>query len=144
MKTKTIIALQGPPNRGKSLTIGILFDLMKDNGYEVIMDKKRKTSKDFFVILKKNGVLVGICSYGDEKYLIQDRCNRFIDAGCEIIVCACHTDGPTVDAVRSFRGFSPVFVVKTETTLKFQNQENTRDANKLLEMINSLYGNRTS
>lgn len=138
MKTKTIIALQGPPNRGKSLTIGILFDLMKDSGYKVIMDKKRKTSKDFFVILKKNGILIGVCSYGDTKFYIQDRCNRFVEAGCKIFVCACHEDGQTVDAVNGFRGYTPVFVPKTETSSRFQRTANMEDADKLLNMINGL------
>ncbi len=90
MVKKSNIALQGDSNTGKSITIGLLFELMKQNRFLVIKDKWKKDSKDFFVILKKGDVLIGISSYGDTEQWIKERCGRFVKTGCKIIVCACH------------------------------------------------------
>ena len=135
MKNKTIIALQGDADTGKSITIGLLFEMMKHNGFEVIQDKKQKNSKDFFVILKKNEILIGVSSYGDTEYFIKERCGRFVDAGCEIIVCACHQKGKTVSAVHSFVGYTPAFVPKTVAPPLQQQNSNNADANVILNMV---------
>ena len=137
MKNKTIIALQGDQDSGKSLTIGLLLKLMEKDGFLIFQDKKRKNSKDFFAMVGKNGFKIGICSYGDTAYLIEDRCGRFVDAKCDIIICACHNSGKTVDAVTGFKRYTPEFVKKTiESTSKHQNANNA-DAIGLLTMVNN-------
>lgn len=138
MKNKTSIALQGDPDTGKSLAIGLLFDLMIQNGFQIVQDKKRKSSKDFFVIVIKNGIKIGICSYGDVADLIKERCGRFVDAKCKIIIYACHPKGTTVDAIHSFKMYSPVFVPKTVVSKSKQKNANIADAHELLKIVTNL------
>jgi hypothetical protein len=138
MVKKSIIALQGDPDTGKSITIGVLFELMKQNGFQIIQDKKRKNSKDFFVIVKNSGVLIGISSYGDTEYWIKERCGRFVKEGCKIIICACHKKGKTVNAVLSFGEYVPTFIPKTVATTSQQGKANSTDAGRLLRIIDSL------
>ena len=141
MKNKTIIALQGDQNRGKTETLSLLFKFAIEKGFEIVIDKKKKTSKDFFVIIKKYNIQVGICTYGDKAYLIRDRCNIFINAGCSIMVCACHNKGVTFDIVNSFIDYTPEFIKKTIglTGSEYDNV-NKHDADNLLKRINSLIG----
>lgn len=50
-----IIALMGKASKGKSTTFGFVYKRMKQESYTLIQDKKRKNSKDFFVIFEKRG-----------------------------------------------------------------------------------------
>lgn len=136
---KTIIALRGNKKTGKSTTMGILLDRIRkdDCGYKIILDKYRMNSSDFFVIVKKKGKLIGICSYGDAQNLIKERCDVFVARGCEIIVCACHPSGKTVDAVLSYvaLGYTPEFYEKS-----IGEASNNSDAETLLQRIDTLIG----
>jgi hypothetical protein len=135
---RSIIALQGDPNTGKSITIGLLYEMMKQNGFTVVKDKWKKNSKDFFVLLKKNHVLIGVSSYGDTEHWIKERCGRFVNAGCHFIVCACHNNGKTVNAVLSFSDYEPILIHKRISISIEQMNANTSDASELLEIINDL------
>ena len=86
MPQKIILALQGNPSSGKTITLGTLYDLMKKSGYTVFQDKKRKGSKDFFVVVQKKGILIGLSTYGDAAFWIKDRCSRFVKSGCPIMI----------------------------------------------------------
>ncbi|MEO8088129.1 MAG: hypothetical protein ABI763_15005 [Bacteroidota bacterium] len=141
---KSIIALQGDQNSGKSITIGLLFHMMRKNGFQTIKDKARKNSKDFFVILKKNDILIGVSSYGDTEYWIKDRCGKFVIAGCQIMVCACHKEGKTVEAVLSFTEYELVFFAKNFAMSSEQLNANTADAEELLGLVEDLLKNENA
>jgi len=136
---KRIIALQGDKDTGKSLTIGILFDNMRNNGYVVVQDKKRKSSHDFFVILKKHGKKIGLSTYGDFKRMIIVKVELFIGLDCEIIVCACHRIGKTVEAIKNVKGCDAEFIPKS-VAQKPEEREglNRKDAGILFSKIESL------
>lgn len=135
---KNIIALQGNPRTGKTKTIGILYGLMKENGFSVKKDKYKKGSRDFFVLFEKEGRKIGISTYGDTPYQVGHRIEFFVKLNCEIIVCACHENGTTVQALVT-PGYSIELVPKTVSDDKnddVKNQTNNmKDANILLGKI---------
>ena len=136
---KKIIALQGDKDTGKSETIGILFDKMRNNGYVVVQDKKRKSSHDFFVILQKNGKKIGLSTYGDIKRMIIVTVEVFIELNCEIIVCACHRKGKTVEAIKNVKGYVAEFIPKSVAQKPPERAGlNRRDAEFLFSKIESL------
>ncbi len=133
---KAIFALQGKPNTGKSTTIGILFNNVPNHGFQVLVNKRKKNSKDFFVVVRKNNVNIGLTTYGDTAALIKSRFNFFLKFHCQILVCGCHLDGATVSAVLSFKQFEHRFVLKNVSTESSkQTKANQLDAKKLLDLI---------
>jgi hypothetical protein len=109
-----IIALKGRPNTGKSTTLGILYTMMKQGDYHLFQDKKRRNSKDFYVIFEKAGKRIGLTSYGDTRDAINNLLSYFIQQGCSILLCACHTKGYTLQAVENFTGFTKQYFGKIE------------------------------
>jgi hypothetical protein len=130
----SIITLQGPPDSGKSTSIGMLLkSLPQQFNTDVILPRFRPNSIDFFTIVQINGVLVGITSYGDSYNLITQRCQPFIVANCQIIICACHLEGRTVDAVNNIalQGYTWVHSIQKQPTtenLRLQSDQAAVDA----------------
>lgn len=139
MVPRTIFALQENDNSGKTTTITFLVELMKRKGYVVELDKYKKNSKEFFVVLERFKVRIGLCTYGDSFVIITTTCQRLIDEDCCIIVCACHSKGRTVEAVESFEGYRKIFIDKTIAMgLRNQSVVNMNDAEEILNQIESL------
>lgn len=136
---KKIIALQGDAGTGKTSTITILYNLLKNANYSDVKPRARK-SHDFFAIVKKGGKTVGISTYGDNTQKIRGsiQCFTLPQYSCDIIVCACHNTGATVRALNT-PGYSIDFVPKTvspnandpvQTLI-----DNTKDAHTLMSKI---------
>lgn len=136
-----IIALQGIKESGKSTTIGLLYDKMLKSGYTVIKKRKRG-SYDFVAIVEKNGVKIGIITYGDAPSLIKDKINICIEYGCTIIICACHPNGKTATVLLTFKDFQPVqYVTKTiSNDEKSFEGINKQDAQGLFDRIERIIG----
>ncbi len=134
-----IIALEGRPSNGKSTTIGLLYESMKQDNYEIIQDRKRRGSKEFFVIVEKKGKKIGVTTYGDNPDLIRMRIDFFIAQGCHIIVIACRpsaTGDRTRETIESYAGFTKEFIPKTvEADPALRTAVNQADANVLLESV---------
>jgi hypothetical protein len=129
----TIIALQGIKDSGKSTTIGLLYDQMIKNGGYSIIKKRRQGSHDFVAILEKNGIRIGIITYGDAPSLMRDKINFCIHNGCTIIICACHLNGRTVTVLLEFLDYQPpLYIPKTIS--------NDEDAQDLYGRIERLVG----
>jgi uridine kinase len=60
-----IIGLVGASNSGKSSTIKRLFEELKSQNAEIIEESKFDKVKDFWVIIKWNGIIIAIASAGD-------------------------------------------------------------------------------
>jgi hypothetical protein len=103
---KTIIVLQGKSNSGKSETISLLLDKLKNDNPIIIRDKHNKNSKDFnYVIIKINKVLIGITTYGDYPEQIKKYLKILIQEKCKILICACHNTVNSLDAFVKLKGF---------------------------------------
>jgi hypothetical protein len=100
---KTIVALQGVGNSGKTTSIKkayqLLIDAYPDATVEVILNRVEIT-----VIININGALVGIESQGDPRSRLPKSLDHFVRVGCEVIVCATRSYGGTVEAVKALDG----------------------------------------
>ena len=137
--TNTIYALQANDNHGKTATITLLYDLMLDKGYEILSRRHRVDSKEFAVILGWNKIKIGVSTYGDSRGDITRKLDVFGRERCQIIVCACHEEGATVETIMSYRSYRHVFIEKTiEEDERLHAWCNTLDAGYLLGRIEEL------
>lgn len=87
----TIIGLRGKGGSGKTTTIGKLFELLKENGYETEMSSFVKMGIDFKAILIRNNIKIGLSSWGDSYDLVFNALKELMEDECMICVCACRT-----------------------------------------------------
>jgi hypothetical protein len=97
---KNLFALRGASNMGKSQTIRTVVELLSANHPEATIEHDHTTKTDTRIVLTINGWKIGI-----ESRLINDSLRLFIDAGCDVIVCATRTSGATVNAVNALQRF---------------------------------------
>lgn len=139
----TIIALRGRGNSGKSTTIRLLYDLLLQNGYQIISSNLNTVGGDFVAVFSKNGKTIGVTSSGDTYDLVHDRLDELVNSNCNICLCACRTfdrvPPGTNAAIIEFKNYSNQFIEKTiddnDTT---QAGTNLSDARKLLSTINNI------
>jgi len=112
---KTVIALWGRSNIGKSSTI--------KQSYELLVAKYPRAEKgheifevDIRVVLTINGVKVGIESKGDPGSRLAESLRLFLKLGCKVIVCATRTRGQTVDAVHKLEPSYEIFWIEQIAT----------------------------
>jgi len=121
-----IFVLQGFGNTGKSTTLIKLCHLLQiKNGIsktliKILPSGKPKDIKE--VITNKDGKNIGITSHGDDPERIKKEVGEFIIKHCDIIFCACHSEGSTVDAVNTFASGNTIDftqqVIQKNTTMQ--------------------------
>ncbi len=146
MKQKTVIALRGRKNRGKTQTIKKVYPLLRDafpdaretwihpeSGFPV------NTEGDICMIMESGGVSVGIESEGDPDGRLFRSLEQFRSRQppCEIILCATRTRGKTVQAVERLR---PEY--RIEWIRKGQHPKNDECANVIVGRIKCLLAER--
>ena len=133
----TIIALRGRANSGKSTTIGLLFGLLGQNGYQP--EWRNTAGRDFIAVFTKNGQRIGVTSSGDTYDLVHDRLEELVNDNCSICVCACRTRGGTNEAIIEFTNYSNQFEKKMiDENGTTQATTNMNDAKKILSIIDSM------
>lgn len=103
MKIKTIIAVRGVANQGKSASIKIAYSLLRER-YPTAKIEELHIGVDITVVITIDGVKVGIESQGDPNSRLFQSLDHFVDIGCKVIVCATRSRGATVEAVNSLAG----------------------------------------
>lgn len=114
---KTIIALRGVSNMGKTTTIRLAYEDLKQQFLCVSSGRSaRKEIKG--AILKINGLKIGFASSGDTPHILEKNLVPLIADGCVVIVCATHTSrSRTVDIVECLaaeHGFDVVWIEKDD------------------------------
>ena len=127
---KTVIAVRGVSDSGKSTSIRLAYDeLKKDatviNPGEPARERPKGPPEVKGAILEIDGVLVGFASPGDKAEILRPYLEDLKTKGCTVIVCATHTWGGTVRLVESLQ---PEFVV--DWTDKASPQVNHADGNR--------------
>src|ERR1044072_2688520 len=102
---KNVFALRGKAKKGKSLTIRTVVELLTQNHPEVTIDHNHTTKTDARVVLTLNGRKIGLASQSDPGRSLNSSLDLFVNAGCDVIVCATRTSGATVNAVTALPGF---------------------------------------
>jgi len=101
---KTIIALQGRANIGKTDTIKKFRNILKQtfpNFHERLFIDDFDIKTIIEITYEDEKVKVGIESQGDPySRLTSENLNDFTSADCNIIICACRTSGRTVNVIR--------------------------------------------
>jgi hypothetical protein len=137
---KTIIALRGKHNSGKSETIRILYSLLLQNGYQQGKTNYRVGCKDFYSFFTKNRKIICITSSGDTYDIVHNQLKKFVDKGCYICVCACrlYDRNPkgTIAAILEFNKYSLLFIPKLVSNNKHTwTVTNRKDARSLLALV---------
>lgn len=106
---KTIIAIYGRQNEGKSETIKKVCELLIANFPNAVANPLAiNYYGDILVTIQLGAVKIGIESQGDpnSRMLYEDTIRKLADVnldptlgGCDIIICATRTEGKTVDKV---------------------------------------------
>ena len=107
---KTVIAVMAKADRGKTTSLCKLIDILPFEGKEV---DERVNTKDQLVVGTYRGVKIGINTEGDPYSGVEERMNRCIESGCQIIVSACRSKGRTtmeVDNPAKENGFQTVWI----------------------------------
>ena len=94
MVEPTIIANMGEGDTGKSDSIKRV--------YEKLMNVKIDR-KDICEVVTINNVKVGIASDGDSIKIIESNLDRFVNAGCQIILTACRSNHNSVVLLNKYK-----------------------------------------
>jgi hypothetical protein len=139
---KTLIAVSGVGNRGKTTSINKAYKLLSQEYKVAVLQEKinhigSRGGKDIAVILNINNVKIGITSIGDTPTALLPLLNTFTNEGCKIIICATRSDGGTVNAVNTFsKKYEIQWIEKSgvqdETK---QEEDNKKTAKMIFELI---------
>lgn len=139
---RTILALRGRAQCGKTSTIGILHQNFPRAQNRLIRSTFVTVGQDFIAVFSRilDGKFVGVTSCGDTHDLVHDAVAELTRDGCEVCVCACRTydrvPPGTNAAVLGVQGYDKVFVDKTiESVVGRQGSSNKLDADRLMQQI---------
>lgn len=97
MANRTILALWGKDNRGKSITLRLLLDELKNAGGDVI-SQKDLGYPDVRCVLRYLGRTVGLTTRGDTRGVLAE---DFAFLGeCDLYICATRSKDSSCDFVR--------------------------------------------
>jgi hypothetical protein len=110
LKMKTVIALKGNPNVGKTFSVRDVYErllleytVLENQIFwdESIETAKRETYRQF----KINDVLIGIYSANDpgEEKICISALDRFAQNGCQLIITTCRLSGNTIKIVEGMK-----------------------------------------
>jgi len=135
---RTIVAVRGVANLGKSASIKKTYQLLKSAYPNAIFDEI-VVSTDITIIIAINGVKIGIESQGDPNRRLFSSLNRFVQAGCKVIVCATRSRGKTVEAVNDLANQYQItwFDKQNEPNAHAQDAANDAMAKKIFKAVQS-------
>lgn len=97
---KTLLALRGAGNRGKSASLCRLIEMIRA-AYPAATFEEKRYKVDVTLIVTIGSAKIGIETQGDPTSRLGKSLERFIQLKCQVIVCACRSYGATVNIVRA-------------------------------------------
>jgi hypothetical protein len=145
---RTLFALSGIGDSGKTTTISLVYNHFRQQGARVIYggDHARRRLKGATeikgAVLEIDGVLVGFASPGDRPDILLRLLEALIERGCILIVCATHTRGGTVEVVGEFgrQGFK-VELIKKGCPQVDHDDGNQKKAKEIIEKVRGAIDN---
>lgn len=146
-KPKTILAVWNSGEKGKTESLRHFANLLLSTYPTFIpispIPANIPTSNDFRLVVKINGVTIGIESQGDPKTNLKNRLKDLVKIhNCDIIVCTCRTRGETVAAVHNIHntyGFQRIWTSTYQIEDKMQHSlVNQLKGKHILELIQNL------
>ena len=131
---KLVIANRGSKEQGKTSSIKEVFN---------ILDAKYPTNVyidygDILATILIGDVLVGLESQGDPGSRIFDSLKKFVELGCDVIVCACRSYGDTTNAVYALSndGYQVIFATNDKSDDEtMQVVLNKKYATRIVDML---------
>lgn len=140
-KNKKIIAVSAASNKGKTTSVKKIVALLQneyENGKLSNLLNPRLTV-DVLYIFIIGKIKIGIASQGDKNDLIERNLKPLLDAECEIIICAVHTEkSGTYKYVEGLTTHGYEFVVIRKTGGSSEAERNNSDddiTKKILEEV---------
>jgi hypothetical protein len=124
---KTIIALKGPSNTGKSATLVKVYEYLKAR-YPNAPIQHELTNHDIRALMEIKGQALGIESQGDPGGRLFESLRLFVREKCVIIVCATRTRGGTVQAVEQLASQFAIKWIDKPRELNATQHERTNNA----------------
>jgi KaiC/GvpD/RAD55 family RecA-like ATPase len=84
---KTVIAVRGQPDSGKTTTITLAYETLAKGGRS-IYSKPRYDARELKEVLEIDGVIVGFATSGDKPDRLERTLRFLLEHGCVVIVCA--------------------------------------------------------
>jgi len=137
--TKTIFAIKGISNTGKTSTIKTVYELLKEK-YPTATINTIHNCSDINIIITIDEISIGIESQGDPNSRLENSLKIFIEHKCKIIICATRTRGMTCEWVNTYSDeynieWLPKIKSATEAN---QTKENIAFANQIMQKIQNL------
>lgn len=136
-----LIGLYGTSNTGKSETIRNVFEELckrfPDFTFYPDFFQEIPESGDICIVIKINGLIIGIESQGDPNSRIFKSLPAFVELNCNIILCATRTRGATVDEVKKYNNEYEIIWIcknKEQDTSKFK-VENSIIASDIIDIF---------
>ncbi len=127
-----IVALSGVGNSGKTTTINEVFTLLQSK-YPAAITNIIIQRVDIKVIMTINGKKVGIESQGDPNSRLEKSLACFVNANCDVIICATRTSGMTVDWVNNYKSTHKIdFISKSRVPQSQQAAQNSQSAQQII------------
>lgn len=133
---RTIIAVSGSSNAGKTTTIRLAYEQLSEKSD--ILDGGRRARKEVRgAVLEIEGVKVGFASPGDREDVLRENLDRLIEAGCQVIVCATHTSRSATYRVvyRLKSGYRIVWIEKDRTEPADESRANQETADEIIQQV---------
>lgn len=140
-----IIALRGSDNSGKTTTLKIVFEKLKEDGFQ-LKSEEDLLNGDFLCVLEKDGRKVGLVTHGDYAgggYSVKNHLSKLESAGCDTAICAC-TTGESKSRIQRWIDSYAIqdYVDKTKVDDESLHREslcreaNAADAEKVMALFN--------
>lgn len=127
-----LFALQGRHDCGKSETLNDVIQLLSSK-YKTAKINVIIAGKDQKVIFQNvKGLTVGIETQGDPNSRLKQSLSDFLQANCDIVFCACRTNGMTVNWINALSKNYKIHFVKQ--TIVNNNHQNS-NMNKAVSLI---------
>ena len=133
-----IIALTGPHNCGKSTTLNIVFDQLKNDGgkYGNKITLGNPEQRDFSVKIEWKGLKIGFFTMGDYSTYLADGINDWATKNIDILICAVSIEKPMIKAHAAMSKFKVKKISKQKSNTEAEQIKN--DALFASKIINDL------
>ena len=133
---KKIVALKGSANKGKSETLRIVIQKLKEKYSSASYTPCELDDKDEKCVFENlKGMKIGIETQGDPGYRLPKSLQDFAQKKCNIIICACRTKGSTVNAIELYKNnYEIAYIKKMVSKIDFK-QANEFDADQIIKEI---------
>jgi hypothetical protein len=138
---RTLIALRGWKDSGKSTTLGIAYQELLNSygGREIRSGRHHADSRDLRgAILEIDRVRVGFVSAGDLARILERCFDLLVREGCLVIVCAARSYGESADFVeRQEPDYRVVWIEKARNAAADQDRGNRETAGEMVRAVRS-------